>query len=332
MKTIKQLFLLTFLFILPMGAAGGEPSVDSLRVETCQYAEKDGQPLLLDVYETTTLPSPEGKDGRRPVVIFSYGGSWENGTRKDGRNFLEDFARHGYVAVGIDYRLGIRLFKERGGEISPETFGQAYANAIAMGVEDLYDATAFILREADRWHADTSRIVICGSSAGAINSCVAEYLLCNDHPLAAALPQHFNYAAVISCAGGIWKVGSDDPTWMRRPCPFIAYHGTADQLVPYADMRVAGMGAFGPAHYIPGLREQQVPCLFRSFKGVDHVVALIYNNADARAEILSFLNRVLCKNEKVSITTEETYYDRASNMKTVLDSMKEMGIKENNNK
>ena len=50
MKTTKQLFLLTLLFILPMGAAGVEPSADSLRVETCQYAEKDGQPLMLDVY------------------------------------------------------------------------------------------------------------------------------------------------------------------------------------------------------------------------------------------------------------------------------------------
>lgn len=333
MKTTKQLFLLTLLFILPMGAAGVEPSADSLRVETCQYAEKDGQPLMLDVYvaatqrsQTSALPPSEGKF-RRPVVIFSFGGAWEFGTRKDGRNFLEDFARHGYIAVGIDYRLGIKQFKDGGGRISPETFGQAYANAIRMGVEDLYSATTYIIGQADRWQADTSRIVICGSSAGAINSCVAEYLLANDHPLATAMmPQGFNYAAVISCAGGIWKEGEDDVAWKNRPCPFLAYHGTADQLVAYADQRTGGTGAFGPAHYIPGLCELQVPCLFRSYKGVDHAIALIYNDEDARAEMLSFLTRVLYKNEKISIISEETYYDQAPNLKSVIESMREMGI------
>ena len=314
-------FPITLLFVLTACAA------DSLRVETCQYAEKDGQALLLDVYETRLQSLPNGVEIKKPVVIFSYGGSWEHGTRKDGREFLEDFARHGYVAVGIDYRLGIRKFKESGGEITPETFGRAYANAIRMGVEDLLSATSYLIGQADRWDADTSRIVICGSSAGAINSCVTEYLLANEHPLATAMvPKGFNYAAVISCAGGIWKEGEEDVAWKSLPCPFLAYHGTADQLVPYADMRMGGAGAFGPAHYIPGLREQQVPCLFRSFTGVDHAIALIYNNADARAEMLSFLNRVLYKNEHISIVSEETFYDRAPNLKSILDTMKEMGI------
>ncbi len=315
-------FTITLLLMLTAHAA------DSLRVETCQYAEKDGQPMLLDVYEVSSALS-EGSEGKKPVVIFSFGGSWEFGTRKDGKEFLEDFARHGYIAVGIDYRLGIKKFKESGGTISPETFGQAYANAIRMGVEDLYSATTYVISQAERLQADTSRIVICGCSAGAINSCVAEYLLANDHPLATAMvPEGFNYAAVISCAGGIWKEGEEDVAWKHRPCPFLAYHGTADQFVPYADMRMGGGGAFGPAHFIPSLLEQQVPCLFRSFTGVDHVIALIYNNKDARAEMLSFLSRVLYKNEQISIISEETYYDRAPNLKSIIDTMKEMGIKE----
>lgn len=340
MKTTKQLFLLTLLFILPMGAAGVEPSADSLRVETCQYAEKDGQPLMLDVYVSapqasqTSALSLLGKEIRRPVVIFSFGGSWEHGTRKDGRRFLEDFARHGFVAVGIDYRLGIKQFKERGGAITAETFVSAYEKAVLTGVEDLYDATAYIMREADRWQADTSRIVVCGSSAGAINTATAEFLICNDHPLAQQhLPAGFNYKATITLAGGIWVAGYEMPTWKHRPCPFLFYHGTSDQLVPY-DKNVAPgavFAAFGPATLLPQLKEMKVPYLMHTYAGADHIIAGTNDNEAARYEMMNFLFRTLYMNEQVGITITEDYYDRAPSIKTFFDTLKEMGIEQQDN-
>lgn len=57
------------------------------------------------------------------------------------------------------------------------------ARTISMAVEDLYDATAFIVDKADEWGIDSSQIVACGSSAGAITVLHGEYALCNASPL-----------------------------------------------------------------------------------------------------------------------------------------------------
>jgi len=287
------------------------------KIATYTYATKDGQDIQLDVYDDPTFAKAE----KRPVVIFSYGGSWENGQKEDGKTFLENFAQEGYLAVGINYRLGIRMLKEKGVQINGENFASSYSQAITMGVEDLYDATKFILDRTDQWKIDPEKVIICGSSAGAINSMTAEYLICTDSPIATSrLPEGFNYAGVISCAGGVWVAGTDTLSWKKTPCPIIAFHGTKDQLVPYGKSVMAGgaFGAFGPDYFIPQLKGMEVSCLKHVYTESDHIIARIYDNAQARKEMLSFIERMVFSGEKLSITTTEDYYGEAPSIQALL--------------
>ena len=87
-----------------------------------------------------------------------------------------------------------------------------------FGVEDLYDATAWIVGHADMLNIDTTKIVISGGSAGATNSVMAEYYLCNGDELAQRLPKGFRYAGVIPFAGGIWKAGLSEPEILCISC------------------------------------------------------------------------------------------------------------------
>ena len=51
-------------------------------------------------------------------------------------------------------------------------------------MEDLFDATSYVLKHAEDWNIDKDRIVIFGGSAGATNSLVAEYNVANETELA----------------------------------------------------------------------------------------------------------------------------------------------------
>jgi hypothetical protein len=100
---------------------------------------------------------------------------------------------------------------------------EMYMRAIQWGGEDLYDATSFVLKHAEQWNIDKGNITICGSSAGATNSLVAEYGISNQSELASKhLPKGFNYAGVIAMAGAFWLEGVNTPlTWGNPPCPIL---------------------------------------------------------------------------------------------------------------
>ncbi len=304
------------------------PIGENTSVKTYTYVDKEGVELKMDVYQDSTVLMA---DTKHPVFIFSFGGGWETGKREDGAAILNDFASNGYIAVGIDYRLGIRQLKKEGVNVLDSTqFASSYSKAITMGVEDLLDATRYVIDNAAEWDADTSRIVICGSSAGATNCMTAEYLLCNQHPLVTSrLPKGFNYAAVIPIAGGVWLKETDTLVWQQKPCPVLAYHGTNDQLVPYAKLVLpnAAFGGFGPGYYIPQLKQMQVPLLFHTYQGADHLVSGLNNSPTARAEMLATLERMLNQHVPFSQTVTEEYYDKAPTLGNFFEGMGKLGIK-----
>ena len=309
-------------------ACSGQPIGENASVTTYVYAEKDGSELKLDVYmDSTALIS----NTKYPVFIFSFGGGWENGKREDGAALLNDFAHHGYIGVGIDYRLGIRQLKEEGVNVLDSTqFASSYSKAITMGVEDIFDATRYIIDHAAEWNADTSRIVVCGSSAGATNSLTAEYLICNQHSMATSrLPKGFNYAAVIPIAGGVWLKDAGTLIWQQKPCPVLAYHGTDDQLVPYDHLVLpeGAFGGFGPLYYMPQLQQMQVPHLFHTYLKGDHLVSAMHNSPTARTEMLTTLERILDHHAPLSLTITEEHYGEAPTFGNLFGAMGQLGIK-----
>lgn len=97
--------------------------------------------LSLDVY------TPDGCN-HAPVVVFFYGGSWQNGERGWYRFVGEQLAARGMLVVIPDYRK------------SPETPFPGF-------IEDAARAVAFSREHATTWCGDPGRLFVAGHSAGA---------------------------------------------------------------------------------------------------------------------------------------------------------------------
>jgi acetyl esterase/lipase len=115
-----------------------------------------------------------------PLLVFFYGGSWQNGSR-DLYPFLgASLAAQGIVTVVPDYAV-----------FPPARFPQF--------IEDGARAVAFAHRHARSWGADPDRLVLMGHSAGAH---IAAMLAFDPHWLAAVgLDAHEDLAGFIGLAG-----------------------------------------------------------------------------------------------------------------------------------
>ena len=270
-------------------------------VSSFVFATKDGQQLHLD----RILPDAARFPGRRPAIIHSTGGGWETADRRDRATleYLHPFASLGYVVVSIDYRLGVKEAK-KAGPIAPTKMRETYLRAIRWGVEDLYDATDFVLKNAEGWGVDPARIVISGSSAGATNSLVAEFNVANQTELARAhLPATFRYAGVISMAGAFWLEDNTPLAWKQKPAPIMFIHGGKDQLVTYNDD--AKNSAYGPVYAQRQLASLGYSSWFIDLPDADHTMSFA-GMVDYRSEMEAFLTKMVWEKQEISVHTIET--------------------------
>ncbi|MBR8175879.1 alpha/beta hydrolase [Burkholderia ambifaria] len=268
---------------------------------TYLYATKDGQKLHLDRLVDNSVKMT----GKRAVIIFSFGGGWEGGARND-EGFtagLEHFTSLGYDVIALDYRLGIKIAKERN-EITPTNGTEMYLRAIQWSVEDLFDATTFVLEHADDWNIDKDQIILLGGSSGATNSLVAEYNVANETELANVhLPANFRYAGVISMAGAFWLKANTPLTFKRKPAPIMFFHGAKDQLVTYDEVEGPFSG-YGPVAYFRKFPGPDYPKWFVDYPQGDHIIAGM-PMIDSLNEMGAFLERLVKERQQVSIHTVE---------------------------
>ena len=299
-NTMKRLFVLLPLLFATLGA-----SAQQVAKSSCVYKTVGADTLRLDRYET----APAADGARRPCLLFVFGGGFVNGSRDDARYvpFFEYYARQGYVVVSIDYRLGLKLARANG-PLDAERFAEAFAATLSMATNDLFDATAHVLTQAEAWGIDPERIVTCGSSAGAITVLMGEYALCNAHPATRRLPAGFRYAGVVSFAGAIFDT-QERMRWATRPAPMLLFHGDADRNVPYDALYAMGAGFFGSKHIAGELRRMGPPYMFYSAENTDHSMALTPMEEN-RYEIDAFLEKLVMQHLPLQIRTEATSLDR----------------------
>ncbi|MGE7206395.1 alpha/beta hydrolase [Sphingomonas sp. NPDC019816] len=127
--------LTAFNTLVPKDAAG-------TRVAT-GMAYGAGERRMLDIYAPRTTA-----DGKRPVVVFFYGGSWNSGTRTGYAFVGKALAAQGFVVVIPDYRL------------VPAIRYPAF-------VEDGAAAVRWARAHVRDFGGDPDRIVLMGHSAGA---------------------------------------------------------------------------------------------------------------------------------------------------------------------
>jgi acetyl esterase/lipase len=98
----------------------------------------------LDIYR------PVDAQGRLPVVVFFYGGSWNSGSKAEYLFVATALARRGLLVMVPDYRL------------YPDVRYPAF-------LTDCADAVAWAMRHAADYGGDPSNLFLMGHSAGAYN-------------------------------------------------------------------------------------------------------------------------------------------------------------------
>ena len=234
-------------------------------------------------------------------MIFAFGGGFKGGDKaaKDYIPYFEFLAKNGYVVISTDYRTALKT-QDWSVVRNQQGFLKVICHAIDTAVEDLYDATKFVIDKSSEWKIDPSKIMTSGSSAGALTVLQAEYDICNGHELAKRLPADFNYAGVVSFAGAITDF--DSCHWNQTPCPIMLFHGDADRNVPYEQAYLEGLGGmWGSAEIAKSLEKEQASYAFYSVPNAGHEIAGRPMNSNQH-EILGFLNRQAIGKEKFAIS------------------------------
>lgn len=178
-------------------------------------------PLRLDLYE------PQGDTvAKRPALVWVHGGGFTSGD-KSGGGLATKFARLGYVAVSIDYRL-LRT-SDQGCAASGAT--PECVAAVLAAQHDAQAAVRWLRANAATYGIDPNRIAVSGGSAGGATALmVATH---SEDPGDSGNPgQSSKVQGAVVVNGAITPeiVGeyfnSGDP-------PTIFFHGTADAVVPY---------------------------------------------------------------------------------------------------
>jgi para-nitrobenzyl esterase len=180
---------------------------------------------------------------RRPAIIWVHGGGFSAGDKSGGADWATAFARRGYVAISLGYRL-LATGPCGGDQPVPK-----YCYDAAEGAQhDAQAAVRFLRRNADFLRIDPNRIAMAGESAGAVTSLLVGWR--SDDPGTSGNPGFpSDIRAAVSVAGGLPindYIGAGD-------APAFFFHGTADPTVPFS-WATTNIQAMTQNHLIVGLR------------------------------------------------------------------------------
>ena len=155
MSNKKRTLTLSVLLIAVIGALAAcsptrlvnalTPTSGLTKTANVAYLQGNNSRQLLDVYQPAG--SVEATKAR-PVVIFFYGGAWQEGSRSDYLFVAEALTQRGYVVVIPDYR------------VYPEV---KYPDFLTDGAA----AVAWTAANIERFGGDRSRLFLMGHSSGA---------------------------------------------------------------------------------------------------------------------------------------------------------------------
>lgn len=256
------------------GCASAPPPGPYPRVITrdVRFALRDDGPLALTLFCPDPTSAAAGGDGaapataeRRPVLLLFHGGAFRFGHRSQMYGAADYFARQGFVAAAVSYRLAPR-------------------HPFPAAIQDAVAAVRFVRRHSEQFGGDPQRIGVLGMSAGAYLAMMVAY--CDDPDRAFAGPAgecgdpavSSRVQAVVNMYGPSDLVTRFDqcPWWLKpaiveyvgRPLaadralwqraspihylgpaapPTLSLHGRRDQVVGFEqsvrlDMRLAALG------------------------------------------------------------------------------------------
>jgi len=198
--------------------------------KTLTYFSNDSVKLDLDLFlPKTTVYS------KTPLFIYVHGGGFSAGNRNVGHPICRFLAERGFATASISYTL---YMKNK--DFSCKCASSEKIKAVQLAVNDLWQATLFVIKNKERYNIDASKIFIGGSSAGGTTVLHAAYWKPSKMNIyQERLPDSFRYAGLISGSGAI---SDTNLITTKNLIPTMLFHGTCDALVPYAS---------APHHYCP---------------------------------------------------------------------------------
>jgi acetyl esterase/lipase len=115
-----------------------------------EYGRVGERSLRLDLYQPADLKMPV------PALVFIHGGAWSGGSRDIYKYYTVRFARRGYVAATISYRLSREA-------------------PFPAAVEDAKCAIRWLRANAAKYRVDAGKIAVVGGSAGGHLAMMAGY-------------------------------------------------------------------------------------------------------------------------------------------------------------
>ncbi len=255
---MKKILVLVFCFVCVFSAV-------SAQTETVVFAHRDTCDLRMDIY------SPTSEVQNLPCVIYIFGGGFLSGSRdtEKAKSYCTELSKRGFFTVAIDYRLGLKDEEKPVGIFNLQPF----ENAVKIAVEDIYFATNFLIDNAEKYGIDTSKIILHGTSAGAIAALQADFELCNRNEVSNVLPNEFHYAGIISFSGSIFTRSGRVQYREHAPAPTLFFHGTADKLVNYNQIKFFNIGFFGTNALVKRFEKFDYPYSAIRYEGCGHEIA-----------------------------------------------------------
>jgi acetyl esterase/lipase len=139
--------LVLLAFCAPQGAVARDKEPEIQVEKDLVYGKAGDMELKLD------LAMPKMGDGPFPAVVCLHWGGWREGRRQDLGKTIEVLARHGYVAVTVEYRLAPK-----------DTF--------PAQIHDCKAAVRWLRAHAKKYKINADRIGAFGFSAGAHLACL----------------------------------------------------------------------------------------------------------------------------------------------------------------
>lgn len=160
--------------------------------------------LHLDISNPTDDVVP---DCGRPLALIIHGGAWAAGSKDDNSisRMREDFAKRGYTAVAINYRLGYFQTENSRNCNIPNwnclnlADSSEWLRAWYRGIQDAKGALRFLIENSEDYSIDPSNVFVFGESAGAYISLGVTFMDQNSEKpescgqLADVAPPHQNY-------------------------------------------------------------------------------------------------------------------------------------------
>lgn len=173
---------------------------------------------------------------KHPLVMLVHGGAFYFGSKDDASitSWCRHLASMGYVTASIDYRIGFLPAM-----VSIERAGY-------RAVQDAHAAMRYLVSHQEEYSIDTSMIFVGGASAGAITVLNLAFMTNETRPehthgdwfrpelgdidtCGNAIRANFRIRGLID----MWGALPDTSLMHDRDIPILAFHGDADNIVPY---------------------------------------------------------------------------------------------------